>query len=338
MRGEKRPTVADVAARAGVSIGTVSNVLTGVVPVTAKTRERVTNAILELDYRQNMLAQGLRLKRAPIVGVCVPHTSISYFSGLAEAFEEVASNDNFQIMQVLSRQDPEREYRRVKALLNYRVGGLILVPSANPEKTFELIEESGLPVVVVDRVPDGPFPFDRVTFNNRAAMRRTGDGLAQRGHRSILFVVHQRNLNVTQQRTAALDDVKQAWPEPIAIKVIECSDQSTLTALLSVELRKPQRPTAMIVSNSRIATWAFRAFNALQLDCPRDISLVAFDEPEWADIVTPTLSVVRQPTHDIALMAWRFLLNRMSGEVTEQQDIRLEAEVIFRNSVADISA
>jgi LacI family transcriptional regulator len=94
----------------------------------------------------------------------------------------------------------------------------------------------------------------------------------------------------------------------------------------------------MIVSNSRIATWAFRAFNALQLDCPRDISLVAFDEPEWADIVTPTLSVVRQPTHDIALMAWRFLLNRMSGEVTEQQDIRLEAEVIFRNSVADISA
>src|SRR5205823_8935207 len=118
MRSRKRPTVLDVAARAGVSIGTVSNVLTGVVPVTAKTRERVTKAIVDLDYRQNMLAQGLRSKRAPIIGVCVPHTSITYFSRLAEAFEEVASNDNSQIMQVLSRQDPEREYRRVKALLN----------------------------------------------------------------------------------------------------------------------------------------------------------------------------------------------------------------------------
>jgi LacI family transcriptional regulator, galactose operon repressor len=101
-------------------------------------------------------------------------------------------------------------------------------------------------------------------------------------------------------------------------------------------MRKTMRPTAVIVSNSRLATWSFRAFQALQLKCPADISLVAFDEPEWADIVTPTLSVVRQPTHDIALMAWRFLLNRMSGVVSEQQVIRLEAEVIFRNSVADL--
>lgn len=336
MSSDKRPTVQDVATRAGVSIGTVSNVLTGVVPVKAKTRERVNKAILDLDYRQNMLAQGLRAKRAPIIGVCVPHTSISYFSGLANAFEDVASNDDYQIMQVLSRQDPEREYRRVQALLNYRVGGLILVPSANPDRSFEMIQKSGLPTVIVDRAPEGDFPFDRVTFNNHAAMTQIAEGLMQRGHRHILFVVHQKKLNVTQTRTAALQEMANASAGKMTVNVSECGDQSSFTALLSAEMRKPGAPTALIVSNSRIATWAYRAFRALKIRCPDDMSLVAFDEPEWADFVTPALSVVRQPTHEMALMAWRFLLNRMSGQVTDNQEIRLEAEVIFRSSVADL--
>lgn len=338
MKKEKRPTVAHVAARAGVSIGTVSNVLNGVVPVSAKTRERVNEAIRELDYRQNMLAQGLRSKRAPIVGLCVPHTSITYFAELVDAFEEVAAHQNVAIMQVLSRLDPETEYQRVKSLLNYHVGGLILVPTIRPEATYELIRDSGVPAVVVDRVSPGPFPFDRVTFDNRAAMREAGVGLVQRGHRHILFVVHQKLLNVTVQRIAALEEAAASCPERVVTTVMECGDQSSLTAQLSAVMRKAERPTAIIVSNSRLATWLFRALRALNFKCPQDVSVVAYDEPEWADIITPSLSVVRQPTREMALMAWRFLLNRMSNEVSGPQEIQLEAEVVFRNSVREVSS
>lgn len=336
MKRDKRPTVADVAERAGVSLGTVSNVLKGVVPVSPKTREKVLKAIEELDYRQNMLAQGLRAKRAPIVGVCVPHTSITYFSELMDAFEEVASSHNVEIMQVLSRQDSEKEYHRVKSLLNYRVGGLIIVPTMNPERTYEMIMETGVPAVVVDRAPAGDFPFDRVTFDNHAAMRRAGLELIQRGHRNILFVVHQRQLNVTVQRVEGLQEAAHSSSEKVTTTVIECADQSALTAQLSAQLTRRDRPTAVIVSNSRLATWVFRAFKVLQVKCPDDLSLVAFDEPEWADIVTPTLSVVRQPTREIAIMAWRFLLHRMARDVDGIQQIQLEAEVIFRNSVLDL--
>jgi LacI family transcriptional regulator len=337
MNKPKNPTVADVAVHAGVSIGTVSNVLKGVIPVSARIRERVMTAIAELDYRQNMLAQGLRSKRAPIVGLCVPHTTITYFAELVDAFEEVASNNSFEIMQVLSRQDHEKEYQRVKSLLNYRVGGLIIVPTMRPEKTYELIRQSGIATVVVDRAPTGEFPFDRVTFDNHAAMRQAGEGLIQRGHRNILFVVHQRLLNVTVQRIAGLREAADACADKVTTNVIECNDQTALTAQLSAEMRRANRPTAIIVSNSRIATWAYRAFRALQLDCPKDVSLVAFDEPEWADIVTPSLSVVRQPTREIALMAWRFLLHRISQDVDGTQEIQLNADVIFRNSVADLT-
>jgi len=241
-------------------------------------------------------------------------------------------------MQVLSRQDSEKEYLRVKSLLNYRVGGLIIVPTMNPDRTYEMIMESGVPTVVVDRAPTGAFPFDRVTFDNHAAMRRAGQELIQRGHRNILFVVHQRHLNVTVQRVAGLQEAALAFPEKVTTTVIECADQSALTAQLSVQLSGKDRPTAVIVSNSSLATWAFRAFRVLQVKCPDDLSLVAFDEPEWADIVTPTLSVVRQPTREIAIMAWRFLLHRMARDVEGIQQIQLDAEVIFRDSVRDLRA
>jgi LacI family transcriptional regulator len=265
----------------------------------------------------------------------VPHTSITYFAELVNAFEEVAADSNVAVMQVLSRQDPEREYQRVKSLLSYRVGGLILVPSMTPERTYQMVQKSGVPMVVVDRVPEGEFPFDRVAFDNRAAMRSAGAGLIHRGHRKLLFVVHQRLLNVTLQRVAGLADAAATCAEPVETTVMECADEHSLTAKLAVELRRPDPPTAIIVSNSRLANWLYRALRGLNVESPRDVSIIAFDENEWADIVVPSLSVVRQRTRDIAVMAWRFLLNRISGVAPEPQTIQLQAEVIFRDSVGN---
>ena len=195
--------------------------------------------------------------------------------------------------------------------------------------------ESGIPTVVVDRAPDDRFPFDKVTFDNHMAMRQAGQGLLQRGHRNILFVVHQRQLGVTRQRMAGLDRAIAEAGQGRQ-QVVECADPNSLTAMLAAELRRPDPPTAIIVSNSKLAVWLFRSLKALRIRCPEDVSILAFDEPEWADIVTPTLSVVRQPTRDIAVMAWRFLINRQSGQVSGRQEIELQADVIFRDSVRSI--
>jgi LacI family transcriptional regulator len=335
----KKPTITDVADLAGVSIGTVSNVLNGNIPVSERRRERVLKVIRELGYSQNMLAQGLRRKRSPVVGVCVPQTSIAYFAALMEAFEEVASMNGIEIMQVLSRGDSRTEYLRVQSLLKYHVGGLLLVPTFDPEATYEMIQASGVPVVVVDRAPQENFPLDRVNFDNHEAMRLVTQGLIERGHRSILFIVQQKRLIVTQQRIAGLTEAAEAHPDPVQTRVLECGrNQETLTALLAGEFQRRQRPTAIVVSNSTLAAWAIRALRVLRLNCPRDVSLMAFDQPEWADLVTPALSVVRQPTQDIARMAWTFLMQRMRNEAQDVQQIQLEAQVIFRESVRDISA
>ena len=101
-----RPTILDVAERAGVSAGTVSNVMNGTTKVSRERQQRVQEAIDALSYTQNPLAQGLRKRRTPVIGVCVPHTSVAYFAKLVDAFEDVASSRGFGIMQILSHDDP----------------------------------------------------------------------------------------------------------------------------------------------------------------------------------------------------------------------------------------
>jgi len=329
----KRPTILDVAHRAGVSVGTVSNVLNAPHSVAEARRERVLKAIDALGYSQNPLARGLRTRRSTMVGLCVPHTSNAYFSALVNAFEERASDRGFELLQVLSGQDSETELARVNALLKYNIGGLILVPNIDPERTLKLVTQSGTPLVVVDR-PVLNRHVDHVSFDNHAAMFEATRRLIALGHRRILFVVRSKALLVTQHRIAGLLDAARGARGKATAQVFECPyDEVSLTAFLSAAFARPGAPTAIIVSNSGFAAWTLRAFRALKIAYPRDVSLLAFDEPDWADLVTPRLSVVKQPTEAIARRAWEFLIRRMANQADGVQREEMKAEIVFRESV-----
>ena len=115
--------------------------------------------------------------------------------------------------------------------------------------------------------------------------------------------------------------------EKVTAQVFESGfDEVSLTTRISEDFRKPNPPTAIIVSNGPFAAWAIRAFRSLKINYPRDVSLLAFDEPEWADIVTPRLSVVRQPHEAIARRAWEFLIRRMTNESEGLQREQLKAD------------
>jgi LacI family transcriptional regulator len=335
MLKDGRPTILDVAERAGVSVGTVSNVLNGTTPVSTRRRRRVLQAIDELSYSRNLLAQGLRRRRSQVVGVCVPHTSVSYFAKLADAFEEVVSSRGFEIIQILSHDDPEVEHRRVSSLLNYHVGGIILLPSPHPQRTLDAVAKSGTPLVVVDR----PLPhdrFDQVTFDNRMAMLDAARQLIAHGHRRIVFVVRFGDLSTTRQRVNALRTAARGARLGVTTTILECGsyDPEAVIAQLRDVMRAPDAPTAIIASNSRFAAIMLQAFEAFGIRCPQDISLLAFDQPEWAALVTPKLSVVQQPIVEVARKAWEFLLHRMDNKSAPLQKAELQATVIIGSSVA----
>jgi LacI family transcriptional regulator len=316
-----------------VSVGTVSNVLNGTREVTEARRRRVLQAVNDLGFHQNMLAQALRRNSSSVIGLCVPRSTTSYFAALVDAFEKVAADRNFAIMQVLTHEDPATEHQRIQNLLRYRVDGIILVPSINPDATYELLEKSNTPLVLIDRPADDR-GFDQVTFANRQAMYETGRQLIALGHRRILFCVQQANLSVSRQRRDGLNQAISEAPHPVAAEILtSIKEEAAFQEQIRLALAVPNPPTAIIVSNSTLAEWIVRGLERLDVRFPGDVSLLAFGEPHWADLITPKLSVVRQPIQEIAVNAWELLLRRMNGEETDPHRMEIEGAVIMRGSV-----
>lgn len=328
----RKPTIHDVARMAGVSIGTVSNVMNGTRIVSADRRVKVEQAMLELGYLRNSLAQTLKSNHSRVVGVCVPTTASAYFLALLEALEEIAASENFELLQVLSGHDPENERRRVETLLAHRIAGLIMIPSHHPQRTFELLSKTRTPVVMVDRLwPDER--FDYVTMNNRKAMTEAVAKLLALGHRRMLYVARYPNLVTTQQRIEAF---RQSAGDGATVLICD-DDDSVFAEHLIDSLSGPYGSTAAIASNSIIAVRMLRALKSGGMSCPNDVSLLIFDDPPWADVMNPSLSVIRHPTRDIAAQAWELLIQRIQEQADNAppaggRHIELSAEVELRDS------
>ncbi len=331
---ERRPTILDVAARARVAVGTVSNVLNGTRPVSAKRRERVLEAAAALGFQPNTLAQGLRRRKSGFVGLCMPHSQSAYFAALCETFETVVASQGFELIQVLTQQDPVREVRRMTALLARQIDGLILIPSLEPSATFQQIVRSSVPTVLVDR-PDHEHRFDSVTLDNRRSMRLLADHLVALGHSRIVFVAQSLAVITTRNRIEGLEDIRarehgklETWIEEWPVDVI------AYEAMLARYFRRDHPPTAVIAGNSTVVLATFRGLQKLGVDCPAQVSLAAFDDPAWSEIVTPGLTVVHHPIDELARLAWQRLVRRMNEDNVAVSDDVLPAELIVRQSTA----
>ena len=329
----RKPTVVDVARRAGVSLGTVSNVINGRGHVSDVRRGRVEAAMTSLGYVPNAAAQSLRRSESRVIGLCTPLTSSAYFAALLEMFEELAAAQGYEIMQVLSRGDPALELRRVQALVGRNVDGLILIPTHDARTTLDLVADRNVPTVIVDRVLTDR-RFDYVAIDDRKAMREaTGAALAMR-HRRMLYIVRDVRLPTTRRRIQGFEQaMAQVRGAHGAVLQRDPSDEA-FGAQVERALASAKPPTAIIASNSGIALSLVRVLMNLGLRWPDDVSLVAFDEPVWAPILSPALAVVRHPTADIAQAAWQRVVLRLREPHAAPRRITLEAQLVPAASLA----
>ena len=330
----RKARISDVARRAKVSVGTVSHVLTGSANVSAARRTRVERAIEELGYVPNFHAQGLRRSLSRIVGICFPHVSTAYLNELSETLEEIASRDGYGVMHVFSRHDPATELDRMKELIRYRVDGLILFPSALPGKALDFAHRKGVPLVVLDR-PTQDARFDHVILDNRKAMREVAQRLIDVGHTRLLFVFRSRSRLVTQHRLQGLEAARRQAKRSIDLHCIEFqNDERFLHDELHRILAQPAAPTAIVASNSHQAALVLGFLRDLGVRCPDDVSVISYDDSEWSRLVTPRLSVIRQPAMAMAEAAWGLLMQRVNGIEGAIRTIALEAAIDVRESVA----
>ncbi|MDF2810043.1 MAG: transcriptional regulator, LacI family [Microvirga sp.] len=328
------PTIKDVALRAGVSIGTASHVLNNKAVVSKARHDLVLMAAAELNYRPNQLARSLRQRKTNVIGLCVPMISSAYFASMIEAIDELSVSRGHQVMQVLSGGSPQQELDRVESLISRRVDGIVLMPTTDPSASLDLLARNHVPAVIVDRIQHED-RFDLVLLDHQRAMREVVEHLAALGHERLLFVVRNPNLVTTRLRIDMLHSMVTESAGRLTAHVIATPNEAKdLRDKLKSLLRRKDAPTAIITSNSINTLWMLRYLQSWNIRIPHDVSLVAFDEPAWGELISPPLTVVRQPTADIAATAWRLLMERIKTPTAAQRRVMLQNHLVVRASTS----
>ena len=324
-----RATMNDVAARAGVSLKTVSRVVNGEPGVLPATAERVSRAIAELGFRRNDSARQLRTGRAAGIGLILEDVADPFYSVLTRAVEQVVRDNDCLLLTGSCDDHPDREQELAQALCERRVDGLMIVPAATDHSYLAHEMKAGVPVVFVDRPPIN-LAADVVLADNVGGVRDGVRHLIAGGHRRIAYLgddpaIFTARERLTGYRSAlaaagiALDEslIVMGKAEPVAVR-----------AALDRLLAPPNAATALFTGNNRLTTAVLRELAGRV----RRPALVGFDDFELADLIVPGLTVVAQDPAGLGRVAATLLFDRMAGLSDEPRRVVLPTVLIPRGS------
>lgn len=334
-----RVSLRAVADRAGVSVATVSRVLSDSThPVATETRQKVLEASASLGFRPNQLARALVTARSQTVGVVVHDISDPYFGELVKGLEDGMRAHGYRLFVASSERDADRELEYVQAFDAYQAEAIVFAASGldDPDYRRELeamVERfrirGGVTVVLSEHF----VPGHRVRFDNAAATRRMVAYLAEKGHRRIGFICGPPELIVSRQRfdayRAALAELGLPYqPELSACGyfTIEGGSRAALEIYASAE------PTAIFAANDLMAIGAIRALLDAGLEVPDQVSVAGFDDMPLAGVAPVPLTTVRVPTYEIGRRGAELLFEVLDGDAPST--IEADADIIERSSVA----
>jgi len=321
--------IVDVARRAQVSPATVSRVFNGSRGVKAPHRERVLRAIEELDYRPNLLARNLRRQKAGMIGVLVSDIENPHFAAIVRAVEDATYRLGYRVLLGNTDESAEKQRAYVEMLAAERALGVILAPSDPSGKEIETALDLGIPVIAFDRPVDDP-RADAVVADNRDAGRRATDYLRAAGHARIGFI-GDPGVETCLARQAGYEEVRRVAGRPA--RVTDGRSRIAGGAEAADEVVRDEALTALVVANNLMAIGALRVLRARGLRVPERMSVVAIDDPFWAEIVEPPLTVLAQPVRRMAECVVELLLERIETGRTEARRVVFTCDLIERASV-----
>jgi LacI family transcriptional regulator len=330
-------TIREVAERAGVSIATVSNVLTGRKLVTTELAARVSEAARDLNYQVDRAASQLRSGRTQVIGVLVPNFNDTFFTSLVSRIESLAAAEDYQVVVVSAQDDPDVEAARLEALMGWRPSGIIAVPATNMAPALLCREVGKLPIILVDRVGQDDLGFDTVTVDNHAAGCMAAEHLLDNGHTSIAIASSVSAFRPIRERISGVTDscLRRGVAAPNVIEV--GIDHERGADILCDWLDANPRPSALVAMTNVTTLAALSALARRGLEIPDAVSLIGFDDYAWMTARKVPLTAVRQPLEAIADRAWGHLLSSIKGSAIGAENIVLSASLQTRSSVARLA-
>jgi LacI family transcriptional regulator len=327
-------TVRDVARLAGVSIATVSRALSQPAVVRQQTRERVDQAIAELNYVADGAARALTTRRTRTVGALIPTLDNAIYAVSTHALQKTLEQANYTVLLACHEFDLAAEARLVRVFAERGVDALALVGTVHAEATERLLASLAIPHVLT-------WSIDRrrrnlcVGFDNRAAGRLIAEHLLQLGHRRIgmLSGIRDGNDRANDRLNGVRAALRRAGADlpDAAIEEVSYSLEDGRAGLGSLLARHPV--TAVVCGNDVLAIGAIQQAQQLGLQVPDDLSITGFDDMSFATVVSPALTTVRFPIAEVGVQAAHHLIAQLEGG-GRPRSVELPVQLVVRRSTA----
>ncbi|MEL7422800.1 MAG: LacI family DNA-binding transcriptional regulator [Bacteroidota bacterium] len=331
----KKPSITDIAKRAGVSIASVSYVLNGREKekrVGADAAKRIRQAAAELNYRPSHIARSLRQGSTMTIGLVVPDISNSYFGDMAKAIEEEAFRRGYTVIFGSSDENPEKSERLVQTLLDRQVDGIILAPVEEDYTQISDLNER-LPLVLIDRFikKDG---INYVALDNYQAAHQAVEHLAKRGDKRIAFVGYLTEMNHITERFRGYREAMAAFNAGFSLtgEVRYSHLDEDMETVLDGFYAAPEGLDAIIFATNTLTVAGLYYFQRKQIQIPEELAVIGFDGNAAFDFFYSPLTYIKQPIQAIGKRAVEILLQQIDGESLQQQQLHLLPELVKRSS------
>lgn len=327
-------SIREVAERAGVSLGTVSNVLNHPEVVAETTRQRVQAAIEELSFVRNGSAHQLRAGRSRYLGLVVLDVTNPFFTEVARGVEDAANEAGYVVILCNSDDSLEKEERYLRVLEEQRSAGILITPLQNDVGYLQRLRRQEMAIVLLDR-PSRARDLCSVAVDDVLGGELATRHLLELGHRSIAFVSGPLNIRQCAERRRGMRrGIKACGLDPDQVMIdIPAAAQNSSAGEKCVEalLSHTRKPTAAFCANDLLALGIMRGLSLRQVKIPDEMALVGYDDVEFASVLSPALTSIRQPKYQLGRAAAELLLDEIGGTGEHQhKQITYQPELIVR--------
>jgi LacI family transcriptional regulator len=331
-------TIRQIAKKLKVSTSTVSAVINKNGYVSESLRLRIEKALRDANYRPNQIARSLRLRETRNVALIVPDLANFFYSRLMRGAEDYLAAEGYRLLAVDSREDWKRQQDFLLFFSANVADAVILVPCMASSEQISRIPgiANKTPLVYVDRCPL-KCNVDSVLVDNVRAAYEATRHLLELGHRRIAIISEPLNLLNAADRLLGYQRGLHSLGVPMDKELVRTGDNKEDSGYINgLEfLKLARRPTAILACNNLMTLGVLAAFRELGVACPREVSLVGFDDFEWSSFLDPPLTMVRQPALELGAAAAQVVLKRVRNpQPTATERVLLLTQLTVRKSTA----
>jgi LacI family kdg operon repressor len=331
----KKVTMADVAKQANVSKSTVSQYLNKRYDYMGeKTKERIELAVRELGYQPNYIARSLKQKKTSTIGVIVANILHTFSTQVIRAIEDVCHENDFHVIVCNADDDPRKEKKYIEMLRAKQVDGMIVFPTGGNIELYQTMLQQQFPLVFLDRIVS-EVAVDSVLLDNEEASRIAVNHFVENGYERIGIITTSLIRNITP-RVERIEGYKRALKEqgiPLVEDYVKGFELEQIKKGLKemLTLRKP--PQAILAGNDLSLMEILSHVKENELRVPTDIALIGIDEVSFANIFSPPLTTIAQPTFEMGKKAAELLFEKISNGFQEGSEIyRFKPKLMVRKS------